>query len=77
MTDSEDDGAKQNGEHGARKDGSRAAGMRGKVGVIPLPAPAGGVETGSHPVGVPAIPVWEAAEGAKLFRIDFPLCARQ
>lgn len=77
VTDSEDDGAKQNGdvngEHGARRDGSRAAGnKRGKVGVNPLPAAAGGVELGSHPVGVPAIPVWEPAEGAKLFRIDFP-----
>lgn len=72
VTDSEDDGAKQNGEHGARRDGSRAAGKRGKVGVIPLP-----VHLGSQPVGVPAISVWEPAEGAKLFRIDFSLCARQ
>lgn len=33
------------------------------------------MELGSHPVGVPAIPVWEPAEGAKLFRIDFsPVC---
>lgn len=77
MTDSEDDGAGQDGEHGARRGSSTAAAKRGKVGVTPLSAAAGGVQMGSHPVGVPAIPGWEPAEGAKLFRIDFSHCARQ
>ncbi|XP_014728601.1 PREDICTED: surfeit locus protein 2 [Sturnus vulgaris] len=36
MTDSEDDGAKQNGEHRERRDGSRAAGKRGKKQTGPL-----------------------------------------
>ncbi|XP_023794038.1 surfeit locus protein 2 isoform X1 [Cyanistes caeruleus] len=36
MTDSEDDGTKQNGEHGTRRDSSRAAGKRGKKQTGPL-----------------------------------------
>ncbi|KAI1232157.1 hypothetical protein IHE44_0007219 [Lamprotornis superbus] len=36
VTDSEDDGAKQNGEHRERRDGSRAAGKRGKKQTGPL-----------------------------------------